>query len=73
MDPRSRYLRHHAQPFAKVPRRIKSTQTVCQGLLGRAWIRSINGELSLAEAAEYLNLWAATENIILTDRPDKTI
>jgi hypothetical protein len=58
---------------AKVSRRIKSTLTVRQGLSGRAWIRSIYGGLSIVEAVEYLDLWAATENIILTDSPDRTI
>jgi hypothetical protein len=56
-----------------VPRRLRARQSVHQGLLGRAWTRAISGGLTTTNAAEYLDLWAATEDVILNDRPDRTV
>lgn len=56
-----------------IPRRIRRSQTVRQGLHERAWTRGISGALSLTDAAEYLDLWEATEGFDLHDRPDRTV
>ena len=56
-----------------VPRRTRARLTVRQGLVNRQWTRNITGSLTPVTIAEYLDLWEATENIILNDQPDKTV
>lgn len=56
-----------------VSKRIKGHQAVRQGFANRQWARSITGGLTDTAVAEYLDLWEATENVILSDQPDRTV
>jgi len=57
----------------RVPQRIRSKQTVSDGLQGRAWVRCISGGLSVQELTDFLHLWAIVDSIQLSDQPNKTI
>lgn len=54
-------------------RRARKHLTVSQGLLNRNWTRTISGNLTLVMIAEYLDLWEATDAIVLNDQPDRTV
>jgi hypothetical protein len=57
-----------------VSRRTRARLTVRQGLQSRHWMtRAIFGAMSTEAAAEYLDLWEATELILLNDQPDRTV
>lgn len=50
-----------------VSSRTRARLTVRQGLLNRQWTRLLNGALSEDAIAEYLDIWEATEHIVLTN------
>lgn len=41
--------------------------------MNRQWARSIAGGLTDMAMVEYLDLWEATENVALSDQPDRTV
>lgn len=59
--------------YQRIPKQTRQTQTVCEGMSGRAWVRCITGGLSISKISDYLHLWAKLENIQLVDRPDKVV
>jgi hypothetical protein len=56
-----------------VPRRVREHLTVRQGLEDQHWTIDITRSMSPAAIAEFLELWAATEDIQLNDREDKLV
>lgn len=56
-----------------VSKRVRSRLTVRQGLDNRAWTRGITGSMSIAQIAEFLDLWQATAHTELRAQPDRTI
>lgn len=56
-----------------VPRRIRGSQSVREGLTNRGWVRSITRALSTTAIAEYLELWDRMNDVQLTNQADRTI
>lgn len=56
-----------------VSRRRRRTMTVREGLTNRQWTRAIARNMTIIIAAEYLDLWEATSDIILGNHQDKMI
>jgi hypothetical protein len=59
--------------MAHVSARARSRLTVRQGLQGRHWTRTISGALGTDAIAEYLDIWEAAEQAVVTEQPDRTI
>uniref|UniRef100_A0A0A9CVB5 Reverse transcriptase zinc-binding domain-containing protein n=1 Tax=Arundo donax TaxID=35708 RepID=A0A0A9CVB5_ARUDO len=57
--------------IASIPKKIIRRRTVAEALHDRAWVRDIQGALSLAELNEYLQVWDALEEILLTQEEDQ--
>ena len=51
----------------QVPRQTRSRQTVREAVTDRQWVRAITGGLSWTAICEYLNLWDAMHNVVLSD------
>ena len=56
-----------------VPKRVICRLTVAEALTDRHWVRTISGGVTAAAAAEYLQVWHAIEDIVLTDAPDRLV
>jgi len=56
-----------------VPKRVICRLTVAEALTDRHWVRTISGGVTAPAAAEYLQVWHAIEDIVLTDAPDRLV
>jgi hypothetical protein len=56
-----------------VSKRAINRQTVAQALPGRNWVHQIRGGMSVHAMGEYLQLWRAVRDMVLTDAPDQLI
>jgi hypothetical protein len=56
-----------------VPNRIVRKQTVAKTLTNRCWVRQITGGISVPAMAEYLHVWYAIREVVLTDTPDRLV
>jgi hypothetical protein len=56
-----------------VPKRIVSKQTVAEALTNRCWVRQITGGISVSAMTEYLHVWYAIREVVLTDTPGRLV
>lgn len=61
----------HPLIYSKVPKRLRKTRSVRDGLTHRAWVADIQGALTAAVAIQYVSLWRRLNHMTLSDKPDR--
>jgi hypothetical protein len=59
--------------FKLIPKRVVQNQTVAEALTNRAWIQQIRGGISMLVIVDYLQVWNATQRVVLNNNPDPVI
>jgi hypothetical protein len=59
--------------YLYIPRRVRCSLTVRDGLHQRSWVRCIRSGVPVAALVDYLHLWAAVDGVQLSEQPDRLI